>query len=438
MEKRRPIQYSFEDIKRYRQGLMNREEMFAFEKASMEDPFLADALEGYMEADMALADEHLHNITQKITGKSEEKEKAVVVAMPKRSFAMWRVAVMVIVIAGAGLLTYNIFNKEQVSPDNPLAHNETKPVDANPVIPNDQTAIVTDTNGSSSLPGNVKKDDGKTTSPALADLPSSKDRQTQINELPTTENTVKKTDEVAALKEDVVVNSPSRNAAEKQTTASATKISAEETESTQKRNRGYQSNQARNNEIRGRVLNPSNQPLANANVTLDRSKRSFVTDNAGNFTFNANDTVVTATVNVEGYDNTRVQLRSNTDNTISLGNVALQPDATFNEVVVIGLGADKIRVTDTISNKPAGGWQLFKEYLSSKLNAVSETIPTEKKSAGEFELEFYIDGKGTAKDFKVLNASPGHEIISKEAIDAVKKGPKWEPKRKKTKLLILY
>lgn len=451
MEKRRPIQYSFEDIKRYRQGLMNREEMFAFEKASMEDPFLADALEGYMEADLALADEHLNNIRQKITNKEAKKDEAVVVTMPKRSFAMWKVAAMVIFMAGIGLLVYKIYNnKNAVPPENAIAKVDSIPVPVDSGVeitlgsddfakPGDKgiAALPKQTEGTieNSVPS-ANRNVAKANTDIKEQTGSTKDKDRTALALkdhqstPTTNTSPEKTDDRASE----VPVTKNTAAISKEESAKLAEIQ----ERTNKNLAASKQNVYEKNEIRGRILNPSNQPLANANVTLDRSKRSFVTDQSGNFTFNANDTVVTATIAIEGYDNTRVRLHSNSENTISLGNVALQPDATLNEVVVIGLGADKIRVTDTISNKPAGGWQSFEEYLSSKLNAVSETMAPEKKSAGEFELEFYIDGKGVAKNFKVLNASPGHEVISKEAIEAVKKGPKWEPRRKKTKLLILY
>ena len=41
------IQFSAADIERYHKGLMNAKEMHAIEKAAMDDPFLADALDGY-------------------------------------------------------------------------------------------------------------------------------------------------------------------------------------------------------------------------------------------------------------------------------------------------------------------------------------------------------------------------------------------------------
>ena len=41
------INYTSEDFKRYYSGTMTAAERHALEKAALDDPFLADALEGY-------------------------------------------------------------------------------------------------------------------------------------------------------------------------------------------------------------------------------------------------------------------------------------------------------------------------------------------------------------------------------------------------------
>ena len=41
------FQYSAQDIQRYLKGQMSPEEMHAIETAALDDPFLADAIEGY-------------------------------------------------------------------------------------------------------------------------------------------------------------------------------------------------------------------------------------------------------------------------------------------------------------------------------------------------------------------------------------------------------
>ena len=50
MEGKRNIPYSAEDIRKYLDGRLSDPEMQAMEKAALDDPFLADAIEGYEES----------------------------------------------------------------------------------------------------------------------------------------------------------------------------------------------------------------------------------------------------------------------------------------------------------------------------------------------------------------------------------------------------
>ena len=54
------INYTFEDIQRYLQGKMSAAEMHDIEKSALQDPFLADAIEGYKEVDENEALKHLN------------------------------------------------------------------------------------------------------------------------------------------------------------------------------------------------------------------------------------------------------------------------------------------------------------------------------------------------------------------------------------------
>ena len=47
MNEEKNISYSAADIARYHKGQMTAKEMHALEKAALDDPFLADAIEGY-------------------------------------------------------------------------------------------------------------------------------------------------------------------------------------------------------------------------------------------------------------------------------------------------------------------------------------------------------------------------------------------------------
>jgi hypothetical protein len=99
--------YTSEDISRYHSGAMSQAEMHAMEKAALEDPFLADALEGFvystnMNAELA----ELH-------GKLQEKTDSKVVAMPvrRRNYGWMRIAALFIVFAAAGWIIFRMNTK---------------------------------------------------------------------------------------------------------------------------------------------------------------------------------------------------------------------------------------------------------------------------------------------------------------------------------------
>ena len=68
------INYSFEDIQRYLQGKMSAAEMHAIEKAALQDPFLADAIEGFNEADLMTAQKHLNEINASLLEEKKESK----------------------------------------------------------------------------------------------------------------------------------------------------------------------------------------------------------------------------------------------------------------------------------------------------------------------------------------------------------------------------
>src|SRR5688572_13236668 len=94
------------DIEKYHKGLLSPKEMHAMEKASLDDPFLADALEGYTvpgvhaEADIAELKKRLEERS------SRSKIIPIAPAHKSSSFPWMRAAAMFVLIAGAGYLVY--------------------------------------------------------------------------------------------------------------------------------------------------------------------------------------------------------------------------------------------------------------------------------------------------------------------------------------------
>lgn len=101
--------YNHSEIQRYLLKQMSPSEMHAFEKEMMNDPFLADALEGFQQSDANISTKHLAKIEQQI---SPKKDEAKVVALS--ASAKWlRVAAIFLVLIGAGVVTFKIFDKKE-------------------------------------------------------------------------------------------------------------------------------------------------------------------------------------------------------------------------------------------------------------------------------------------------------------------------------------
>ena len=71
MQSSKNKEYTAADIERYHAGSMPAEQMHALEKAAMEDPFLADALEGYLFTKTPAAD--VQKIRERLIGNEQAK-----------------------------------------------------------------------------------------------------------------------------------------------------------------------------------------------------------------------------------------------------------------------------------------------------------------------------------------------------------------------------
>lgn len=98
------INYSFEDIERYLQGKMPPAEMHALEKAALQDPFLADAIEGYERVELSTVESDLFEIRQSLASGNEDTR---VIPMRARK-QWWKVAAMIILVAGAAVVGWQL------------------------------------------------------------------------------------------------------------------------------------------------------------------------------------------------------------------------------------------------------------------------------------------------------------------------------------------
>jgi TonB-dependent SusC/RagA subfamily outer membrane receptor len=108
------INYSLTDIERYLQGKMNPAEMHELEKAALQDPFLADTIEGYSASSLKTSRQHLNEIQQLLTGNKEETKIIPFTSSNKRA---WGIAASVLAafIIGAITLMLNKTNNRKES-----------------------------------------------------------------------------------------------------------------------------------------------------------------------------------------------------------------------------------------------------------------------------------------------------------------------------------
>lgn len=108
--------YSAADIQRYLEGGMLPAEMHELEKAALEDPFLADAIEGMQQTleqhDASLIQGHLQDIRQQVAERTRKEDSTKVVA-PVRAFRWWQVAAAAVVLLTGGIWMFNNFSQSE-------------------------------------------------------------------------------------------------------------------------------------------------------------------------------------------------------------------------------------------------------------------------------------------------------------------------------------
>src|SRR5450755_363482 len=105
--KKNTSHYSSSDIRKYLRGELSAPEMNALEKAALDDPFLADALEGTGSAHSVGGDasfqDGLSDLNKRLDERIGRKNKRAVVPL---RHSTWMAAASVILLTGLGMAVY--------------------------------------------------------------------------------------------------------------------------------------------------------------------------------------------------------------------------------------------------------------------------------------------------------------------------------------------
>ena len=115
-EEKKYKNYTAADIEKYHRGLLSPGEMNELEKAALDDPFLADALEGYGATAVNISSD-ISELEKKLEERVSDKN-VISIAPSGNSFKWWKAAAAVVILGGLG---YFIFQVSTDSKNNEVA-----------------------------------------------------------------------------------------------------------------------------------------------------------------------------------------------------------------------------------------------------------------------------------------------------------------------------
>lgn len=370
--------FSAQDIERYHAGLLSTGEMHALEKAALEDPFLADALEGY--AHTATPKQDLDQLRKRLLEKSRNK-KSILYIFNSPAF---KIAALILILLGSGWIIYNGMNNSKHSIALEKPHEAAK-------AKVDTVTIQRETISNSNAPvanakTNADKDNKITAAPGYStskeQIPAASST-TLRKEATEKEAAVPPIDlnETAASKKNIIED---RYSSTVQATSDSTSLA-----SGNKIDLRTQSDM-----FKSRSLASSSKPISNKS-----------------------------------------------GDTIQNLNVTLKPlpDSQQPEVVVVGYGVQKkigprpITIIDSL--EPKEGWSSYNDYVLSNLKSPEDL--NMKPISGEVELSFDINKEGEPVNIAIVKSLC--DKCDDEAIRLLKQGPKWKKNKKgKGKIAIKF
>ncbi|HEX5025609.1 MAG TPA: carboxypeptidase-like regulatory domain-containing protein, partial [Agriterribacter sp.] len=383
------IVYSTEDIQRYLNREMTASEMHQLEKAALEDSFLAEAIEGFIETRSS-------NISSDIAYLKKRLDKRSFRVVTMRRQKMWRsIAAAAVVLLGMGLTWYwlgapgekNIAQQKNKHDTASVVTKQDKRADES-AVPGD--SMFTAKNEAKELksindPQKSQKPAGVSPGTTLAQ-PSAKQKKEAEpgSQIPDKANTSERVDatlqnikakERESLRKDIDIS-----------TVGANNVA------------GY----ASANIITGKVTDTNNRGLPFVNIGISNTPTSIYSDAHGNFKIMSGDSAVTVTVKSSGFQSKQVTLQTNT----SVNNIMLKAqENVLTEVAASGYGAKRKKIVlqddsaeESPEAEPVDGWENYNTYLANNIRLPGQQSGTYR---GLVELSFTADKYGRLENFLI-------------------------------------
>jgi hypothetical protein len=422
------IIYTAENIQQYFEGKLSPEAMHAMEKAALDDPFLADAMEGYEAMNHNDWQQQLTDARAAIAAKGNTKKAASVITTSK----WWQAAAAVLVIAGGIGLAYfftrpSTANKEDVAIAALQKQDSSEKVIANS---NSDTTVAMNDSLQRVV---VIKDNPR---PLLAQVKTKQVADSISFNLNARAGRAADREKVDLITEDesktVAAESQANNISS--AAAAAPKSLSSEINNTVLADKSAslnKSNSALRNYFSSSITAADNTPLPYANVLVLNENVGTYADAKGRFKLAAADSVLNIRVRAAGFIPQVYTIKSNiTDNKIVLNEqqVATKDIVVFKNKKMPGT-MPKINVQlDTLLNvEPEDGWSNYDTYLSN--NVTPDPSITNKNIHGEVEVTFDVHKDGVLSNMTIAKSLCA--ACDAEALRVIKEGPQWKVKKGK-------
>ena len=401
----------------YIRGLRKGKEAHRLEKESMQDPFLADAMDGYNQVE-GNHEQRIEKLRMQVSAHSAKKKNTYAIT--------WSIAACLII--GFGISSYFLFLKKSMTDEVFIAEESVSTKLAEPAAPPTPAIPATPT-----VPATPQKEIALATTKVKTD-------STPVSEI--TARQANKKDMIARIQATsqpqqgvLVATVPVMEEVSEETAALQEVVATIDTFESESDKKMKMAKVAtilpQNNMIKGKVTNEKGEPLIGASVTYKGTNIGTITNMNGEFSLVKKDDKKRLTAQFIGYD--PVEIRVDTSRTMLIA--MNENKQALNEVVVVGYGAKKNKKSVTagtvvkgneqankdITPQPVIGKRKFQKYLKENL-----VRPTDEKCAqvkGKVVLTFLVNKEGRPFSIKVKESLC--ESSDKEAIRLIQEGPDW-------------
>ena len=361
----------------YIRGLRKGKEAHRLEKESMQDPFLADAMDGYNQVE-GNHEQRIEKLRMQVSAHSAKKKNTYAIT--------WSIAACLVI--GFGISSYFLFLKKSMT-DEVFIAEESVPAK----LP-EATTPATPTNPATPAAPVTPRADKKEMSASAVIEPMMEEALEQTAEL----------QEVAAT-----MNTSESASDKKMRMAKVVTI-------------------PNSNIIQGKVTNEKGEPIIGASVAYKGTNIGTITNMNGEFSLVKKEGKKQLTAQFIGYDPVEIPVDTSQTMLIAMN----ENKQTLNEVVVVGYGTNKNKKSTTvvtakeqadkdITPQPVIGKRKYQKYLKENL-----VRPTDEKCAqvkGKVVLTFLVNKERRPFYIKVKESLC--ESSDKEAIRLIQEGPDW-------------